>query len=313
MTLRTKTRTMTATTKLHSSRRFGGGLFSPPLFRGGRSMKTLLWPLCAIAIGPLARPAQAQDQWSGKAAERRQATDRSGPDWRLYLSSGASFVTRDRDDLGRTNYYRIPLGARLSKGRFRLSATIPYVVVRGPGSLIGDGDEIDDIPAADDRKRSGLGDLRLTARYRLLKSALGGFELDLMGRVKVPTASRKERLGTGEVDYALGAEVSRDVGQFEPFVSAQYRLNGDRPDFDYRNTVATSVGTGVRLNRRTRASFSYDYLQSRIRGNSGFHSLDAGVSTRLSSRASWSTSGSVGLSKRAPDFGVRSTITWRAF
>lgn len=277
-------------------------------------MKTLIWPLCAIAIGPLAQPAraQAQDPWAGKAAERRQASDRAVPDWRLYLSSGASFATRD-DELGRTNYYRIPLGARLSKGRFRLSATIPYVMVRGPGSLIGDGDEIGGIPVTNDRKRSGLGDLRLTARYRLPKSALGGFELDLMGRVKVPTASRKERLGTGEVDYALGAEVSRDLGRFEPFVSAQYRLNGDRPDFDYRNTVATSVGTGVRLNRRTRASFSYDYSQSRIRGHSGFHSLDAGVSTRLSSRASWSASGSVGLSRRAPDFGVRSTITWRAF
>lgn len=277
-------------------------------------MKTLLWPLCAIAIGPLAHPAQAQtrDPWAGKAAERRQASDRAVPDWRLYLSGGASFVTRN-DSLGRTNYYRIPVGARLSKGRFRLSATIPYVTVRGPGSLIGDGDEIDALPATNDRRRSGLGDLRLTARYRLPKSSLGGFELDLMGGVKLPTASRTKRLGTGEVDYSLGAEVSRDLGRFEPFVAAQYRLNGDRPDFDYRDTVATSVGTGVRLNRRTRASFSYDYSQSRIRGHSGFHSLDAGVSTRLSKRALWSGSALVGVSKRAPDFGVRSTITWRAF
>lgn len=277
-------------------------------------MKYVSWAVCALWIGALVRPAYAQNEPAGRSAERREARDRSGPDWRLYVWTGASYTTRDREDLGRTNYYRVPFGARVTKGPFRLSASMPYVVVRGPGALIGDGDEIDDIPpTTDDRDRQGWGDLRLTARYRLPEATLGGFELDLMGGVKLPTASRKERLGTGEVDYTVGAEVSRDMGGFEPFVSAQYRMNGDRPDLDYRNTIATSVGTGVRLSRRTRASLSYDYSQSRIRGRSGFHTLDAGVSTRLSRRVSLSGSGSVGLSERAPDFSVGSRLTWRAF
>lgn len=275
-------------------------------------MKKLAWAVCAVVAGAVAQPAVAQDESAGRRAERENVRDRRAPETRLYLSSGLSFVTRDREG-DRTNYYRVPLGARVSRGPFRVSATIPYVVVRGPGALVGDGDdEIDDIPAADSN-RQGWGDLRLTARYRLPRAALSGFELDLMGRVKLPTASRAKRLGTGEVDYAVGAELSRDMGSFEPFVSAQYRINGDRPDFDYRNTVAASAGTGFRLGRRTRASLSYDYSQSRIRGRSGSHSLDAGVSTRLSRRLSFSGSGSVGLSKRAPDFGVGSRITWRAF
>ena len=274
-------------------------------------MKNVAWTVCALVSVAVVPPAYAQDRPFDRSAERRDTGDRSGPDWRLHLSSGVSYTTRD-GDLGRTNYYRVPLGARISKGPFRLSASIPYVIVKGPGAVIGEGeDETDDITS--DRTRKGLGDVRLTARYRLPKSALGGFELDLLGRVKLPTASREKRLGTGEVDYALGAELSREIGQLEPFVSAQYRINGDRPDLDYRNTVAASAGTAVRLGRRARASVSYDYSQSRIRGNSGSHSIDAGVSTRLSKRLSLSGSGSVGLSKRAPDFGVGSTITWRAF
>lgn len=276
-------------------------------------MKKLACAVCAVVAGAVAQPAVAQDQSAGRRAERENVRDRRAPETRLYLSSGLSFVTRERDG-DRTNYYRVPLGARVSRGPLRLSATIPYVVVKGPGALVGDGDdEIDDIPPAADSNRQGWGDLRLTARYRLARSALSGFELDLMGRVKLPTASRAKRLGTGEVDYAVGAELSRDMGAFEPFVSAQYRINGDRPDLDYRNTVGASAGTGFRLSRRTRANVSYDYSQSRIRGRSGFHSLDAGVSTRLSRRLSLSGSGSVGLSKRAPDFGVGSRITWRAF
>ena len=275
-------------------------------------MKNVAWSICALASVAIVPPAYAQERPFDRSAERRSG-DRSGSDWRLHLSSGVSYVTRD-GELGRTNYYRVPFGARFSKGPFRLSASIPYVIVKGPGAVIGDGDdEVDGIDSTADGTRRGIGDLRLTARYRLPKSSLGGFELDLLGRVKVPTASREKRLGTGEVDYAVGAELSREMGQFEPFVSAQYRLNGDRPDFDYRNTVAASAGTAVRLGRGLRASLSYDYSQSRIRGRSGSHSLDAGVSTRLSKRLSLSGSGSVGLSERAPDFGLGSTITWRAF
>lgn len=268
----------------------------------------------AVAAGAFPAPASAQPGQAGQEVER-EAADRSGPKWRLYVYSGASFSTRDRDELGRTNYYRVPVGARLTKGPFRLSASIPYVIVDGPGSLIGDdeGDEIGDPLIADDGSRSGWGDLRLTGRYRLPKETLAGFELDLMGSVKLPTASRKERLGTGEVDYALGAELSRDIGGIEPFVSGQYRINGDRPDLDYRNTVAASAGFGARLSRRTRARLEYNYAQSRIRGNSAIHSVGAGVTTRLSRRLSFSGTGSVGLSERAPDFSLRSTLTWRAF
>lgn len=277
-------------------------------------MTNVSCPAYALLLVALAQPAVAQDRSAGQRAERERAQDRSTPNLRLYLSAGASFATRDRDELGRTAYYRFPLGARLSRGPFRVSATIPYAVVRGPGGLIGDGeDEIGDIPSQPDTDRQGWGDLRLTARYRLPRAALGGFEVDLMGRVKLPTASREKRLGTGEVDFAVGGEVSRDVGKFEPFVSAQYRINGDRPDFDYRNTVAASAGTGIRLSRRTRASLSYDFSQSRIRGRSPFHSVDAGLSTRLSRQLFLSGSASVGLSENAPDLGLRSTITWRAF
>lgn len=263
----------------------------------------------ALALAA-AQPALAQDERSSRP-DRQEGRERSG-DWRLHLSSGFSFSTRDSDTTGRTDYYRVPLGARVARGPLRFSASIPYIFVSGQGTSIGDDGEISDLPS-DDRNRSGWGDLRLTGRYRLPAQTFGGFELDLMGQVKLPTASAKERLGTGEVDFAIGGEISRDVGKFEPFVSAQYRFNGDRPDLDYRNTVSTSVGTAVRLSRRARATLAYDYAQSRIDGRSGIHRLDAGLSARLTRRVTISTSGSVGLSERAPDFSVGTSVSWRAF
>lgn len=269
--------------------------------------------ICTLASLAAAQSAYAQDQSSDRSVEQQRSDEPKEPDWRLNLSSGVSYVSRD-GEFGRTNYYGLPLGARVTKGPFRLSASIPYVIVKGPGAAIGDDDDVFDLadPTAIGTRR-GIGDLRLTARYRLPKSALGGFELDLLGRVKVPTGSIDKRLSTGELDYAIGGELSREVGQLEPFVSVQYRLNGDRPDFDYRNTVAASVGTAVRLGRGLRANLSYDYTQSRIRGRSASQKLDVGLSTRISKRLLLSGSGSLGLSERASDFGLRSTITWRAF
>lgn len=266
-------------------------------------MKTLARLLLASAIVGTAAPALAQDR-----------PDSDAPDWRLYLSSGISYTQRDEADEPKTHYYRVPLAARLSKGPLRITASMPYLFIDGPSGSLGDDDDDDDIPSSDDRdSRSGFGDLSITGRYRAVNDKRSGFELDLMSRVKVPTASRRKRLGSGEVDYAVGAELSREMGKLKPFVSGQYRFNGDRPDRDYRNTVATSVGTSARLSRGTRASLAWDYSQSRIRGRSGSHMLDGGISHTLKRGLTLNGDAAVGLSKNAPDFRVGATLTARVF
>lgn len=263
----------------------------------------------------LAQPALAQDQRGSGAAEHNEARDRSSPDWRLYLSSGLTYSTRKLDG-ERTDYYRTPLTVRISNGRLRLSASMPYLIIKGANNVLGDSDEeVDDNTsgATGRSTRKGFGDVTLSARYRIPASSLNGFELDLMSRVKLPTASKRKGLTTGETDFTVGGELSRELGSVEPFASLQYRLNGDPPGRDYRNTIATSVGASTSLGNKSRASLSYDYSQSRVRGRSGAHSLEAGMTTRLAKRLSLGGFGAVGLSQRAPDYRVGSTITARVF
>ena len=271
--------------------------------------KALMFTSAVVAIHG---PALAQDSRAPHRSQER--SDRRAPDWRLYVTSGAGYTRRDGDEEASTDYYRIPLSARLTKGRFRLSASMPYLIVNGPATVTGDDDDVGGDPAAGEREtRKGFGDLSITGRYRIPDDVLGGVDLDLMGRVKLPTASRRTGLGTGEADFAVGAELSRDIGRLEPFLSGQYRINGDPPARTYRNTVATSLGTGIRLGRRTSASLAWDYSQSRIRGRSGSHMLDTGLSTRLNRRLSLGAEAAVGLSKNAPDFRVGATVTARVF
>ncbi len=134
-------------------------------------MKTVTSLILALAVSATSTPAVAQEK-----SARRSST----PDWRLYLTTGLSYTQRDDADEPKTHYYRIPLSARLTKGPFRVTASMPFRFVDGPGGSLGDedgpGDEIDKGLTGESRR--GFGDLSITGRYRIPDEQLGGFELD---------------------------------------------------------------------------------------------------------------------------------------
>jgi hypothetical protein len=283
---------------------------------------TMLRISAMAAVGVLLLPlplaaqtVESSESRSQREAEEEQAAPRptsTRADWRLFAYTGASYSRGDYGTDVKTETLAIPVGLRLRKGGLRLSASIPYVRIEGSRTLIpGDGDDIVDDAPVQRVVREGFGDLSLRARYRI-EDLPGGFRSDLTGRVKVPTGSTAERLSTGEFDFGLGAEISRPIGRIEPFAELNYRINGDPPGRDYRNTLQASVGSSLRLGRRV-ASLSYDYSQSRIRGREASHSLGLSLATPIARRVLLAGFASKGLSERAPDFGVGAILTVRAF
>jgi hypothetical protein len=271
--------------------------------------------LLLLPVPLSAQTTETSESRSQREAEEEQRASRpvsTGSNWRLFAYTGASYSRGDYGTELETETLAIPLGVRLRKGGLRLSASIPYLRIEGSRTVIpGDGDEIVEDAPVQRAVREGFGDLSLRARYRI-DDLPGGFRSDLTGRIKVPTASASERLGTGEFDFGLGGEISRPTGRLEPFAELNYRINGDPPDRDYRNTLQAAVGTSLRLGRSV-ASLSYDYSQSRIRGREASHSLDFSLATPLSRRLLLAGFASAGLSERAPDFGVGAVLTVRAF
>lgn len=291
-------------------------------------LKAVLLACAALCPGPalaqsaspeVANRRQQTEQQVQRAEEeqapRRSTRQRSRPQWRIYASSGAFYSTGTFGLDRRTSSLFVPFTLRARKGPLRLFATLPYLHIRGSRRIIGGGDEgpiIDDPAVSTEREtRSGLGDLSLRARYRVAPDAWDGVELDVLGRVKLPTGSEEKRLSTGEFDYSIGGELSYSRGRIQPFAEVQYRINGDPPGRDFRNTYATSIGANTRIGRRVNASLSYDYSRSRIRGRAGAHSLSASVSRPVSERLSLSGFGSVGLSERAEDFSVGTILSVR--
>ena len=185
----------------------------------------------------------------------------------------------------------------------RLSASVPYLRIDGAGVVLGpDGKPLPGVPTAAGT-RSGVGDASLGATVSLPSDRLAGFEVDLGGRVKLPTSQRSKGLGTGKTDVSVSADVSYPVGAWSPFVTLGYRMPGDPEDVPLKNTFTASAGASLAVGR-TILIGSYDYAEASSPAAKDSHELFGAVNTPITDRVSWTGYGTAGLSKGAPDFGV---------
>lgn len=201
-----------------------------------------------------------------------------------------------------------PVTARFSTGRIQLSATLPYVRVDAPGNVVAGGAGLLGVPIIVDPsqpatrdRREGLGDLKLGAAWSVPNSL---FDLTLLGQVKLPTASAHKRLGTGETDYMVGAEVARRFGSLTPFAGLSYTLPGDPSGYELRNSLSARAGLAAALSQRVRGYVSYSYAQSLSRLVANQQQVTTGINAGLSNRLTLGLYGSAGLSEGAPDAGA---------
>lgn len=269
-------------------------------------MKWSVAAIAALVVGAAAVPASAQQA-------RNVQRDRS---LGLTFSTGVDYSVGNYGAPTNTKILVVPFSGRVRSGPFTFRATVPYLRIDGPGNIVGGGDGgpiiIDPNDPAPREVRDGLGDLSLSAGYSLPEEALGGFEVELGGRVKLPTSSERRRLGTGETDFAVNLEVARPIGNIVPFAEVSYRMPGDPAGFDLRNTFSTSVGTTISTGAATLIG-SYDYSGAASRLADDSHSLFLGLNLPLASSLSLTGYGTAGLSNGAPDYGVGLLVSARVF
>lgn len=220
---------------------------------------------------------------------------------------GADYSTGDYGTGIDTSILTVPLGLRASTGAFRVTATIPYMRIEGAANVIGGDDGpiiVDPDGPTGEVTREGFGDLSLGAAYTLPASLTGAFEVDVSGRVKLPTSDEEEGLSTGETDVSVGTEVSYPLGAWTPFVGLGYRMPGDPEGVDLENAFTASAGTSYALNDSSALIFSYDYSQATSDSVEDSHELFAGYSAPLFGRVNWTVYGIAGLSDGAPDAGA---------
>jgi len=246
-------------------------------------------------------------------ARAQQDLPRSNSD--LSVSLGGSVWSGDFGAPTDTFITSVLLGARYRIGSLRLSATLPHMRIRSDGTVFAgiNGAPMFVAPTTQpqNRVRDGMGDLTLGASYMIDAPRLG-FDLELLGRVKFPTASSSSQLSTGKTDFALGASLSKTMGRLTPSVTATYRWFGDTDIWKFRDGFEISAGASYAVTDATIVFLTYDYARATTALISDYHEIIGALSTPvLNDRLRLTAFAGKGLSSGAADVSGGVSLTLR--
>jgi hypothetical protein len=159
------------------------------------------------------------------------------------------------------------------------------------------------------RRRSGLGDTTVTLAYALPLS--GALSLESRGRLKLPTASSRQGIGTGKVDVSLAADLVGSFGPSTIYVGMRRRFLGSSAKLPLRDGWGFSAGASYQLSPGLQIGADYDWLQSAIAKRGAISEVSVWVSARLNRKLRLQAYAGTGLSSRsAAGLGGLSLI-WR--
>jgi hypothetical protein len=217
----------------------------------------------------------------------------------------------------------IPFVTATSDGRVTLVGGNPVVVQDNRGSNSGSGSSScepgEDKPSCltgrtpgKKTTTAGLGDIILKGRYYVVEE--GDFLplIAVTGRMKLPTASASQGLGTGAFDYGFGVEMSKMLGEkWIAFLDGGYNIIGDPDGLTLQNQHWYDVGAGYYVTRDLLASVYYEEYRAITPGF--VNARDVYFAMNYTASAAWRFSGGVtlGLSDGAPDFTLTIGTSYR--
>jgi len=199
-------------------------------------------------------------------------------------------------------------------GNLEFDLGVPYMRISGRGLVVFDaaGNPIvinrrTSLPA---NVRTGFGDLNLGATYSIPTEILGGFDVKLTGRIKLPTASSRKRLSTGKADYGMSVDVSHAYGRWQPFVELGYLISGQPASFSLKNTLSVSAGTSYELTDSLIAIASYDYDSASSPLLASSQELFASLGWLVNDRITLTGYATKGMSSGSPNVGAGLIVTY---
>jgi hypothetical protein len=267
--------------------------------------------LAVIASAAAAAPAPAQTVPS-ETAQAPAVEDFSGP--AIEFSTGLTYEEGEYGTGEKVRTLTVPAALRAQVGQVQFSASLPWMRIDAPANVVGGGGLlglpiiIDPTQPETRERRSGIGDLRLGAAWTLPGDAVG---LTLSSQVKVPTASTRKGLGTGELDYGVGAELSKRIGAIIPFVGVGYTVAGDPADYGLRNSLSVRAGSAFQVAPTARAHVAWGYARSLSPLVPNEQQVAAGLNASVSRRLNLGVFGAAGLSQGSPDLSAGLQLGFR--
>ncbi len=301
-----------------------------PSYAIGRAGPILLAAISAMLLSPTAHAQSDAD------LGRKQT---AASDSYFQISTGIDYSKGNYGDVADTKVASIPISARYVTGPVTFRVSVPYVWINGPGSLVttpdtggggedgsgrgrgrggnsgsGSGNSSAAIntevePGGTRRKTSGIGDVNAALTYSFDFGS--DLFLDVTGRMKIPTASKSKRLGTGKVDFTAAAELAKEIGGAEVYVGGRRRFAGQSTGSLLRDTWGASAGISYRTKNRVRIGLDYDWQQSSFRGNKASSEITGSVGFPLGKGFRLNLYAATGLNSASVDLAGGAALSYR--
>lgn len=191
----------------------------------------------------------------------------------------------------------LPVVAKYETGPMTYKVTVPWLHITNPEV----GPDGDPLPGGCRDVESGLGDTVASAAYALLDGSQNGVLLDLIGKVKFPTADEDQCLGTGEYDYTAQVDIAKAFGPVTGFATLGWKKFGDPPGSDFDDPVFASVGFAIPVAAGTTAGASYDWRQKVVSTGSQIKELTLFLTHKLNQQWKVQLYAVKGFSDASPD------------
>ncbi len=253
--------------------------------------------LCVVLFGISHSAAGAQDSFADAF-------------WQFRASSGFDFSSGTYGATKPTEILYIPATLQAAKGPWTLKVVVPWIRVSGPALLL-DGTAEGTAGVRTSGAASGVGDINISAMYSLENLYSYGLYVDLTARVKAPTASYAQGLGTGAWDETFQVDVAKTWGDFMPFAEFGYRVTGQPKNFALRDVFYGSAGVQYTWSPLVTTGISYEIRRAAIATAAAPQEGMAYINWHLTDAWSLNTYGVAGFSRNSPSGGGGAVVTYR--
>ncbi|MDD2582549.1 MAG: transporter [Desulfuromonadaceae bacterium] len=134
----------------------------------------------------------------------------------------------------------------IASGGMQGSKTTMLTAV-GMNGTSGSGSGMSSSSSSTSQSESGLGDITLRVGYVLVPEKGSMPQIRPMAYVKFPTADKNRSLGTGEFDEGAAVEISKWIGNWNPFAEAGYTVQGKSAQLALKNYISYDAGVGYQV------------------------------------------------------------------
>ncbi|MGB9080961.1 MAG: transporter [Desulfuromonadaceae bacterium] len=136
----------------------------------------------------------------------------------------------------------------IARGGMQANKTTMLMAV-GTSGMSGSGSGMSPSSSSTNQSESGLGDITLKIGYVLVPEKESMPQIRPTAFVKFPTADKNKSLGTGEFDEGFAVEISKWLGNWNPFAEAGYTVQGKSEQLSLRNYMTYNAGVGYQVAR----------------------------------------------------------------